>query len=93
VLLDQPLIGAAIALERKLDVLGGDRLAIVEFDVITQHEVPGQAILRHRPRLGETWRIDVARHGLDHCVVQRVEHHERGDQRLRISRIEPEGRQ
>ena len=40
-LLDQPLIGAAIALERELDVLGGDRIAIVEFDAITQHLVPG----------------------------------------------------
>src|SRR5215475_859058 len=45
-ILDQPLIGATVALERELDVLGGDRLAIMEFDAITQHEVPAQSILR-----------------------------------------------
>src|SRR5438309_2623974 len=43
--------------------------------------------------MGETWRVDVARHRLDHRVVQRVEHHERGDQRLRVGRIEPERRE
>ena len=91
--LDQVMGGAAIALERELDVLGGDRLAIVEFDAITQHEVAGQSVLRHRPRLGETWRLDVARHRLHHGVVQRVEHHKRGDQRLRLSRIKPERRE
>src|SRR5262245_45174917 len=61
-LLDQSLIGAAVALEGELDVLGGDRLAIVEFDAITEHEVPAQSVLRRRPRLRETWRVDVARH-------------------------------
>src|SRR5215831_12916806 len=56
-LLDQRLIGAAIALEGELDVLGGDRLAIVKFGTITQHKIPAEAILRHRPRLGERGRI------------------------------------
>ena len=54
-LLHQLVRGAAIALEGELDVLGGDRVAVVELGALAQHEIVGQAVLGRRPasaRLG-----------------------------------------
>ena len=93
VVLHQLVRGAAIALEREFHVLGGDRLAIVEFDALAQHEFVAEPVLRGRPRLGEARRLRLARHRLHHRVVQRVEHHEGGDDPLRLGRVEPGRRQ
>jgi hypothetical protein len=92
-LLHQRMIGAMIALEREADVLGGHRLAIVELDAVAQDEIPGKAVLGHRPGFGQVRRHRRAGHRLHHRVVQRVKHHERRDQRLRLGRIEPSRRQ
>ena len=52
-LLQQLLRGAAIALERELHVLRGDRLAVVEQRALAQHELVDQPVLRDRPGLGQ----------------------------------------
>src|SRR4029077_21257113 len=45
--------GAAIALERELDVLGGDRVAVVELHAAAQDELVREPVGRYGPRLGE----------------------------------------
>ena len=93
-LLLQEFRGAAlVAVERELDVLGGHGLAVVELDVLTQHERVGEAVLRHRPRLGEARRGLPGGHRLHQRVVDRVEHLERRDRGLGLTGIEPAGRQ
>jgi hypothetical protein len=54
--LEQLLGAALVALERELDVLGRDRVAVVELDVLPEHERVADAVLRHRPRLGQARR-------------------------------------
>ena len=56
---------------------------------LAQHEFVGEAVRRHRPRLGQAPRVDAGGHRLDQCIVQRVEDHERRDGRLRVAGIEP----
>ncbi len=81
--------GPAVALERKLHVLGGDRLAVVEPRALPQDELVDEPVGRHAPRLGEARRHGVARQRLQHGVVQRVEHHEGRDDPGGLGRIEP----
>src|SRR4029453_15165318 len=50
-LLQQRRGGSAVAVERELHVLRGDRIAVVEGDVPAQDELPGAPVLRHGPRL------------------------------------------
>ena len=45
--------GAAVALERELHVLGGERVAVVELHALAQREVVDAPVGRHRPRLGQ----------------------------------------
>ena len=72
--------GAAVALEAELHVLRGERIAVVEHDALAQDELVAESVLGHGPRLGERRGHGVARHGLHHGVVQRVEHlHDRDD--------------
>ena len=84
---------AAVAFIGELDVFGGDRLTVVEFGLLPDHEVVGQPVRRRRPRLRQARRLRLARHRLHHRVVQRVQHHERGDDPLRLRRIQPIRRQ
>ena len=44
---------AAVPLEGELHVLGGDRLAVVEFHAAAQHEVVDEPVRRDGPRLGQ----------------------------------------
>src|SRR5207244_1964369 len=45
--------GAAIPLERELDVLGGYRFAVMEFCAFAESKVVAETVLGGRPRLGE----------------------------------------
>src|SRR5439155_1357573 len=81
--------GAAIALQRELDVLGSDRLAIVKAHAFAEHELVDEPVRRRAPRLGQARRHGVARQRLHHRVVQRVQHHERGDDAGGLRRVEP----
>src|SRR5207302_4581625 len=47
---------AAEALERKLHVLRGDGIAVVELRALAQRELRGESVARHRPGLGEARR-------------------------------------
>ncbi len=80
-----------VALERELDVLGDDRLAVVELHPLAEHEVVDETVRGHRPRLGQARRDGIARHRLEHRVVQGVDHHEGRDDPGGLGRIEPGG--
>jgi hypothetical protein len=72
--LQQVVRDAAIALERKLDVGRGHRIAIVEAGALAQHEIvarPSSAAVKTR----QGWRQRLVGHRLDHRIVQRIEHH------------------
>src|SRR5262249_44200174 len=84
---------AAIALERELDVLGGDRLAIVELWAAAQDELVREPVGRYAPRFRERRRQRVAGQGFQHRVVGAVEHHERRDDPGRFGGIEPRRRE
>ena len=92
-LLHHVVCGAAIAFEGKLDVLGGDRLAVMEFGALSQRKVPGQAVFAGRPLFGEGRRQWLPRHRLHHRVVQRIQDEERRDDPRRLGRVEPGRRQ
>ena len=92
-LLHQTMPGAAIALERKFHIVGGDRLAIVEQRALAQHEVVAEPVLGRGPGFRETRRRVLPGHRLHHGIVQRVHQHERRDDARRLCRIEPCRRQ
>ncbi len=68
--------GASVALEGELDVLGTERIAVVESHTVSQDELVHEPIRRERPGLGETGRERVTGQRLHHRVVQRVHQHE-----------------
>src|SRR5215467_6857368 len=80
-----------VALEGELHVLGGDWITVVELGR-PQHEVEGEPVRRHRPRLGQAGCHGPGGHRLHQGVVNRVEHHERRDRGFRLARIQPSGR-
>jgi hypothetical protein len=84
---------AAVALERELHILGGQRVAIVKFDPFAQHELVALAVLRGDDRLGQARGEALPRHRFDHRVMQRIKHHERRDDAGRFGRIEPHRRE
>ena len=84
---------AAVALEGELDVLGGDRLAIMEGRALAQHELVAEAVLRGRPGFSKARRQQPTRHRLHQRVVQRVQDHERGNDPRGLRRVEPGRRQ
>jgi hypothetical protein len=47
-ILHQRMGRTAVALEREFDVLGGDRLAVVELRFLAQHEIIGAPVLGRR---------------------------------------------
>ena len=51
--LHQRVRGAAVTLEREFDVLGSDRVAVVKFYPLAQHEIIGAPVLGRRERLGQ----------------------------------------
>jgi len=73
---------AAAPLERELDVLGRDGLAVVELDPFAQHELVDEPVGRHAPRLGQAGSHALPRHRLEERVMQRVEEHEGRRRRL-----------
>src|SRR5205085_4018955 len=81
--------GAVVAFEAELDVLGRDRVAIVESESLTQTELVGLAILALLPGFGEARTHLLPGIGADERVVNRVEHAERRDLCRRARRIEP----
>ena len=88
-LLEQPGPGAAVALEGELHVGRRHRVVVVELDALADDELVGEAVLGHRPRLGQARRVEAGRHRLHQRVVQGVEHHERRDDALGLGGIEP----
>ncbi len=82
-----------VPLERELHVLRGHGIAVVELDVLPQDELVEEPVRRHGPRLGEAGRHRLARQGLGHGVVHRVERHERRDDPRGLGGIEPRGRE
>jgi hypothetical protein len=84
-------LGAAalVAIEGELHVLRGDRVTVVELGILAEDELVGDAVLGQRPGLGQARGADIARHGFEQRVVQGVQHHERGDEGLGLTRIEP----
>ncbi len=81
--------GATIALEGELHVLRRHALAIVERHPVAQHEGVAHAIFGRRPGLCQAGCHQLARHRLQHRIVQRVVEHVRRDERWRLGRIEP----
>ena len=65
--------------EAEPHVLGGERVAIVEFQSLAELEFIDALVRTHRPRLGEAGGHQVAGHGLDQRVVDGIEHPERGE--------------
>ena len=71
--LEQFACRAPVSLEGELHVLGCHRLAIVELGAVAQDELVDEAVVGEGPRLGEARCEGLARHGLHHSVVQRIQ--------------------
>ena len=82
---------AAVPLERELDVVGRDGLAVVERRPSAQHELVDEPVGRRAPRLGQAGRHGLLGHRLHEGVVERVEDHEGRDEARRLGGLE-EGR-
>ena len=91
--LQQVVRDAAIALERKLDVGRGHRIAVVEAGAFAQHEIVVSPVLGSGEGLGKARRQRLAGHRFHHRIVQGIEHHERRDDAGRLGRLEPRGRE
>ena len=82
------------ALETEHDVLGRERVAVVEFQPFAQGKFIFQLVLALGPGFGEAGCHAASRHRLHQRVVQRDQHPERRDEaRLGLPRIEPARRQ
>src|SRR4030095_8144648 len=64
---------AAVTLEGELDVLGGERITVVETDTLSQDELVREPIRRSAPRFGQARRERVTGQRLNQRVVQGVE--------------------
>ena len=80
------------AMEAELHVLGGERIAVVELEPLTQLELVDALIRAHRPGFGQARRHEIAGHGFHERVVDRVEDPERREP-LELAGVEPHGRQ
>src|SRR5439155_16479828 len=80
-------------LEAELHVLGGEGVAVVELEPLTQLEVVDALVGADRPRLREARREVIARHRLHERVVHRVQHPERREDADHLRGIEPRRRQ
>ena len=58
-----------VAQETKLDVLGGEGIAIMEFQPLTQFKFVHQLVRAHGPGLRQTGGHGVARHGFHEGVM------------------------
>src|SRR5881296_557267 len=70
-LLEDP--GALRAMKAELHVLGRERISVVELDTLAQLELVGFLIRADRPGLRQARRHEIARHGFDERIVDRVE--------------------
>src|SRR5262249_22657766 len=68
---------ATVAFEAEFDILGSERIAVVEGDALTQLELVCQTILTLAPGFGQAGRHGVAGHRLDQRIVQGIEKQER----------------
>src|SRR3989441_179543 len=80
---------APVALERELDVLGGNLISVVELDTSADDEFVDESVRRHTPRLGQSRSHRIARHRLHHRIVKRVEDHEGRDNPGGLGWVEP----
>ncbi len=89
------LLGACalVALEAPLDVVGRQRVAVVELESLAELELVDEPVGTFRPRLGQAGSHLLPRERADQRVVDGVEDAERRDLRRRGGRIEPGGRQ
>ena len=82
------------ALEAEFDVLGRERVAVVEFQPFAQDKFIFQLVFAFGPGFGEAGRHAASRHRLHQRIVQRDQHPERRHEtRLGLPRIEPSRRQ
>ena len=81
------------ALEAEFDVLGGERVAVVEFHSLAQLEFITELVRAFAPGFGQAWRHVLSRHRLHERVVQRILHPEwRQIAGACLARIEPSRR-
>src|SRR2546425_872986 len=85
--------GALVALERELDVLGGERVAVVELHAFAEREVVHAPVRRDLPRLRQAGGGRVPGHRLGQRVVDRVHHHEWRNDPQGLGGIEPRRRE
>jgi hypothetical protein len=88
-LLHQIVRGTLIALEGELHVVGRDRVAIVKPGTLADDKLVAEAVLGRRPRFGEARRQRLTRHRLHHRIMERVHHHEGGDDARCLRRVKP----
>jgi hypothetical protein len=81
--------GAVVALKAEGDILGGQLIAVVEFEVRAELEFIGQAVLALGPCFGEARPHLLSRIGPHQHIVDRIHHAERRDLRRRAGWIEP----
>ena len=77
------------AREGELHVVGRERIAVVELEVLAQLELVVAPVGAERPRLGQARRGQVSGHRLHERVVQRVEDPERRELTHDLARVEP----
>jgi hypothetical protein len=75
--------------EAELHILGGEGIAVMEGQPLTQVKFVHPLIGAHRPGLSQAGGHEIARHGLDDGIVQSIEHPKRRDQAHHLTRIEP----
>src|SRR5205814_6648760 len=93
-LLEDVGLGAAVVLVAELDVLRGDRVAVVELDPLAQRERGALGIRRDRELLGEREMIvELRALVLDEGVVQRREEVVRRRGTVVLLGIQPAGRE
>jgi hypothetical protein len=82
-----------VTYEGKLDILGGEGIAIVERQSLTQFKFVHPLIVAHRPGLRQTEGHGVIGHGLDEGVMQGITEPEGGTTHYsHLGGIEPRGR-
>ena len=88
-LFHQCVAGAVVAVEGEFYVLGRYRLSVMEFGSLAEHEIEGAPIGGYRPGFRQSGGQVSRRHGFDHGVMQRIQHHVGCDDPERFRRVEP----
>ena len=68
-----------VALQAELDILSGERVAVVEGHALAQLELIREPVCALTPGCGEAGGLRLARHGLHQGIVQGIEKQKRRD--------------